>query len=185
MRVVLVNPRDPGLERIQRKWKAYPPLGLLYLATALEGAGHTVEDTVRACELTKAAGLACHGSWFFGFPGETPDTIRETTRLIVDIKPTTVALGALRPYAGTAVYDQTKADGTLVGDWSAMRDDIPWIRLPWMNERQDLLRLVFQAKRTVYLRPHYLADLGAWAFRERNGFMARYAIKEALSVVRG
>ena len=44
--------------------------------------GHTVEDVYRAVEITQAAGLVANVDVIFGLPGETPEDLRLTLRLI-------------------------------------------------------------------------------------------------------
>ena len=148
------------------------------------GRGCRVEDNARARQLCRETGLECHSSWFFGFPGETPETIEETTRFIIAIKPTTAAVGMLRPYPGTQVYEEASAAGTLVGDWSADSDYIPWLRLPWMRDRDDLLRRVRRVKRKIYFRPYYAVRLGYFMLRERNRNMLDYAVNEVRTLAR-
>jgi anaerobic magnesium-protoporphyrin IX monomethyl ester cyclase len=41
-----------------------------------------VEEYLRGIGLLKRYGLLCHGNFIVGFPGETPETVRQTVRLI-------------------------------------------------------------------------------------------------------
>ncbi len=144
----------------------------------------TVEQNARACQLTKAAGISCHASFLFGVPPETPRTIQQTIRFIIGIKPNTVNLNILRPYPRTSVYDQARSDGSLVGDWSALERGMPWIRLPWMSDYQDLARWLDIAKQRIYFRPYYVRTLGGHMLRSLNRTMAAYAWQEAMHVLR-
>lgn len=146
--------------------------------------GTTVAQNERANRLTKQAGINSHTSWFFGFPGETPESIEQTIDFIVRIKPTTANFGVFRPYPKTEAYDEARASGTLVGDWTPQSDYIPWVKLPWTNSRDDLVRYVWLAQRRTYFRPHYVLDFSREILRNVNVTLARYAWQEAWKVVR-
>ena len=146
--------------------------------------GISVEDCERANRLTLQAGLRSHTSWIFGFPGETPQTIERTIDFILRLRPSTANFNVLRPYPGTAVYEEARAAGTLQGDWSAEHGRFPWVRLPWTRSRADLEREVRRAQRRLYLRPHYALQFTADILREANLTMARYAVQEALKLMR-
>jgi len=145
--------------------------------------GTKVEDNERANRLTKEAGINSHTSWFFGFPGETPETIEQTIDFIVRIRPTTANFGVFRPYPATQAYEEAKAAGTLVGDWSPHSDSIPWVRLPWTRSRADLERYVRVAQRRLYIRPYYALNFSKEIIRNANLTMASYAWQEAVKVL--
>jgi anaerobic magnesium-protoporphyrin IX monomethyl ester cyclase len=138
----------------------------------------TVEHLVNAARIVKKYGMDCHTGWILGYPGETPETIAQTIDLIRAMKPTTAGIGILRPYPGTALYDQVKAEGTLVGDWSAHDPKPPWVKLPWVNSYEDLVRILKQVTRKIYLRPYYLYTYGRRIVANANWMMARYAAQE-------
>jgi len=140
--------------------------------------GITVSQIAQAIDLTRRCGMDSHTSWILGYPGETPDTIEETVRFIVKMKPTTVNLAVLRPYPETEVYLQSKEEGTLRGDWNPNAQEMPWIQLPWVRSRADLERKVSQAQRHIYLRPHYLIQYGFRSIRNANWSLLQYACQE-------
>jgi len=76
----------------------------------------TVERNAEAIRLTKKAALACYADMFIGFPGETLETMAETERFLAKTKPTAINMQVLVPFPGTAIYAESKANGTLVGD---------------------------------------------------------------------
>ncbi len=141
--------------------------------------GVKVEDNERANRLTKEAGVNSHTSWFFGYPGETPETIQKTIDFICRIKPTTANFGVFRPYPATPAYEEAKAEGTLVGDWRPDSDEVPWVRLPWTRSRADLEHWVRVAQRRLYFRPYYAFRFGLHILKQANWTMARYAWQEA------
>jgi len=138
----------------------------------------TAADNARACRLTKQAGIACHSGWILGYPGETPESIERTVNFIIAIKPTTAQLALLRPYPKTVAYEEAKAKGTLVGDWSIHSDDYPWVKLPWVQTRADLERVLHRAVRKIYYRPYYVLQFGSMILAGANLTLARYALQE-------
>jgi radical SAM superfamily enzyme YgiQ (UPF0313 family) len=100
----------------------------------------TVEMNYSAIAMTKKAGLQCYADLFLGFPGETPDTIRETAELLMKAKPTAINMSVMYPLPGTTVYDQCRERGTLIGDWGVGRPR-PWIKLPWTEDSTTLWKI--------------------------------------------
>jgi hopanoid biosynthesis associated radical SAM protein HpnJ len=61
----------------------------------------------------KALGIAIHGTFILGLPGETPETIQETIRYACEIEPDTVQVSLAAPYPGTELYRQAQEQGWL------------------------------------------------------------------------
>lgn len=144
----------------------------------------TIEQNAHAGEITKKAGLLCHAGWCIGYPGETPETIQKTGDFIIKIKPTTASITALMPYPGTCVYDEAKAQGTLIGEWSTESLTKPWIKLSWMNSYADLEKYVRKIKTRVYYRPFYIRNYLKNIIKNTNITLARYIIQETLKTLR-
>ena len=139
----------------------------------------TASDNERAIRLTKQAGIQCHTSWIFGYPGETPESIQNTVDMIVRTKPTTAQIAMLRPYPQTVAYREAKEAGTLMGDWSVESDAYPWVKLPWTKTRDDLEKYVQKGMRRVYYRPYYIYSFTKMVLGGANTTLARYAFQEA------
>lgn len=58
-------------------------------------------------------GIAIHGTFILGLPGETAETIQETIRFAAEINPHTVKVSLAAPYPGTFLYDQAAREGWL------------------------------------------------------------------------
>jgi hypothetical protein len=58
-------------------------------------------------------GIAIHGTFILGLPGETTETIQETIRFAVETNPHTVQVSLAAPYPGTFLYDQAAREGWL------------------------------------------------------------------------
>jgi len=112
----------------------------------------TVEENYRAIRLAKAAGLQCYADVVVGFPGETLETLAETRRFLLKARPTAFAVGVLLPFPGTQVYEEAKANGTLVGDWS-VEGPVPFVKLECAENRAEVWRLVAKLYRAFYMHP--------------------------------
>ena len=97
----------------------------------------TVEMNENAIRMAKKAGMDCYADIFIGYPGETPETIKETENLIIKTKPSAIQVGILYPLPGTKVYNDAIEQGVLQGDWD-IRGTHPWVKLPWTESRKDL-----------------------------------------------
>ncbi|MDR2856410.1 MAG: radical SAM protein, partial [Novosphingobium sp.] len=60
-------------------------------------------------------GLAIHGTFILGLPGETLETIEETIEYAKEINPHTIQVSLAAPYPGTFLYNQARENGWLDG----------------------------------------------------------------------
>src|ERR1700744_1900357 len=58
-------------------------------------------------------GIAIHGTFIMGLPGETKETIEETIRFATEINPHTIQVSLAAPYPGTFLYKQALEKGWL------------------------------------------------------------------------
>src|SRR5215213_9505513 len=58
-------------------------------------------------------GIAIHGTFIMGLPGETKETIEETIRFAIEINPHTIQASLAAPYPGTTLYRQALEKGWL------------------------------------------------------------------------
>ena len=71
--------------------------------------GLTVEQAEQAVKYTHEAGIECSVNFMYGFPWETPEDIRQTTKFIQKISPHVTYIqpgGVLTPYPATQIYDE-------------------------------------------------------------------------------
>ncbi|MBI5831867.1 MAG: hopanoid biosynthesis associated radical SAM protein HpnJ [Armatimonadetes bacterium] len=54
----------------------------------------------------KTLGIAIHGCFIFGLPGETPDTVTETIAFAKEMDPESMQVSLAAPYPGTELYQQ-------------------------------------------------------------------------------
>ena len=64
----------------------------------------------------KSLGIAIHGTFILGLPGETRETIAETIRFAREIDPDTIQVSLAAPYPGTALYEEAQRNGWLESD---------------------------------------------------------------------
>jgi radical SAM superfamily enzyme YgiQ (UPF0313 family) len=144
----------------------------------------TVAQCAKGIEIVRRHGLRCHTGYVLGYPGETPETIRQTVDFIVGAKPTTLTIDVLLPYPDTPVYKEAKANGTLVGDWSPDMTEYPWVRLPWVRRREDLEEARSWAVNRVFFRPFYAKQFLHMVVQARNATLARYMAQETRLALR-
>jgi len=138
----------------------------------------TVEQCAKGIETVRKAKIRCHTGYVLGYPGETPDTIRQTVDFILKTKPTTVTIDVLLPYPDTPVYHEAKADGSLVGDWSPNMPEYPWVKLPWVRSREELEQARSWAMNRVFFRPFYAWQFVSMIASARNRKLAEYMAQE-------
>ena len=144
----------------------------------------TPEMNARAAELCRRHHMLCHSSWLIGYPGETRESVQETVDQVLKIKPSTVNLGVLRPYPETDAYRIAQESGDLVGDWGPDETELPWVRLPWAQDRKVLDDLARRVMRKVYFSPHYIGSFAYQIFKGANVTLGRYAVQESIKQVK-
>jgi anaerobic magnesium-protoporphyrin IX monomethyl ester cyclase len=107
----------------------------------------------------RRAGLLIHGCFMMGFPGETPESIRRTVDLAIQLHPDTVQFYPVMVYPGTDAYREYAQKG-----WITASDFSRWITPDGLHNcvvrnetltSAELVRLCDQARRRFYLRPEY------------------------------
>ncbi len=68
-------------------------------------------------------GIAIHGTFILGLPGETKETIQETVKWAAKINPHTIQVSLAAPYPGTFLYDQAVQNGWLDADNAELVDE--------------------------------------------------------------
>ena len=68
-------------------------------------------------------GIAIHGTFILGLPGETKETIQETIKFATEINPHTIQVSLAAPYPGTFLYKQAVENGWLDAEHAELVDD--------------------------------------------------------------
>jgi hopanoid biosynthesis associated radical SAM protein HpnJ len=117
----------------------------------------------------KALGIAIHGTFILGLPGETRETIQETIRFACEIDPDTIQVSLAAPYPGTALHHEAERNGwleteRLVDDAGTQVSAIGYPHLP----RTEIYRSVDEVYRRYYFRPRKMISLGVKMLRDRD-----------------
>jgi radical SAM superfamily enzyme YgiQ (UPF0313 family) len=117
----------------------------------------------------KALGIAIHGTFILGLPGETRETIKETIRFACEIDPTTIQVSLAAPYPGTALYAEAHRNGwieaeALVDEAGVQTSAIGYPHL----SRTEIFQSVDLVYRRFYFRPRKMISLGAEMLRDRE-----------------
>jgi hopanoid biosynthesis associated radical SAM protein HpnJ len=75
--------------------------------------GMRIDVAKRFTKNCHALGINIHGTFIFGLPGETRETIEETIRFATEINPHSVQVSIAAPYPGTYLYRQALENGWL------------------------------------------------------------------------
>ena len=150
--------------------------------------GINLEGARRFSRAAKEAGVLIHGTFILGLPGETRETMEETMRFSREIDPYSMQVSLAAPYPGTALYEQAKREGWLVGEGGGLvREGIQnsVMAYPWLS-KEEIFAAVEVFYRRFYLRPapilrilkEMLKDRGEFSRRIREGreffsFMAK------------
>ena len=107
-------------------------------------------------------GIAIHGTFIAGLPGETPETIRQTREWAAKINPHTVQISLAAPYPGTFLYKQAVENGWLDADHAELVDDhgvqIAPLHYPHLSH-QEIFESVETFYRSFYFHPRKIGAI--------------------------
>ncbi|MEO7272741.1 MAG: radical SAM protein [Vicinamibacterales bacterium] len=143
--------------------------GCWMLALGIESESEEIrKDMVKKLERKKieaafanmrAAGIKSFAFFIYGYPGETAQTMDQTTRYAIDLDPDFANFYPAVPYPGTALYDKCVREGLLQpqdADWSKMEYSYYLLRGQELNAPL-VMAAINTAKRRFFLRPGYIA----------------------------
>ncbi len=107
-------------------------------------------------------GIAIHGTFILGLPGESKETIRETVEFAKRINPHTIQVSLAAPYPGTFLFDQAVKNGWLDADNAELVDDsgiqIAPLHYPHLSHKEIFTSLESFYKE-FYFRPGKIASI--------------------------
>jgi hopanoid biosynthesis associated radical SAM protein HpnJ len=113
--------------------------------------GMRVEVAERFTKDCHDLGIAIHGTFILGLPGETMETIQNTVKWAARINPHTIQVSLAAPYPGTFLYDQAVENGWLDAENAELVDDsgrqIAPLHYPHLSHAQ-----IFDSVETFYKR---------------------------------
>jgi anaerobic magnesium-protoporphyrin IX monomethyl ester cyclase len=116
----------------------------------------TVEQIREAVEATREAGLLAKGFFMVGHPGETKETLRETTDLALALPLNDISVSMLTPFPGTELFARATELGTFEPDWTKM-NLLNVVFVPHGLTAGDLEAAQRELIRRFYLRPRIVA----------------------------
>jgi radical SAM superfamily enzyme YgiQ (UPF0313 family) len=126
----------------------------------------TVEDNIRAIEMTYANGISADASLIMGLPGETQEDRKLSVEVAKRIPLDAARFNVACPYPGTKFYEDAKVEGRLnIGEeWVncsnqhyLSNDDLPYT--PKGTTAEELVLAVFLANMRFTLRPKTLLHM--------------------------
>ncbi|MFA4855177.1 MAG: radical SAM protein [archaeon] len=125
-----------------------------------KGPRATTEQAKKAAKLFEDAGIQVHGTFVFGMPGETVESIKKTIEFAKQLNIDFVQFSVAQPYPGTEFYEFLKSKGYLrFKNWADYLDCEGKIRpifeYPGLS-MQDMQYWLKQAYKEYYLRPSYM-----------------------------
>jgi radical SAM superfamily enzyme YgiQ (UPF0313 family) len=116
--------------------------------------GTTVQQNAKGIQMTKEAGISVAISVVVGYPGETPELLKETFDFIRKTKPDYVYACQAIPYPGTEMADKLKELGWKVSqDWNLYDEQTAVFENPLLSSKQiDQMRGKFYDE---FLSPTY------------------------------
>jgi hopanoid biosynthesis associated radical SAM protein HpnJ len=119
--------------------------------------GATVEQALAFMKNCRQVGLAVHGDFQIGHPGETPESIEKTVQFALRLDPKTIQVSISHPYPGTQFYNELKDQGYLT--CATMTDEqghqLPNLQYPGLSSR-EILQAVEDFYGRYYFRPRII-----------------------------
>jgi len=116
--------------------------------------GMRVEFARRFTKDCHELGIAIHGTFILGLPGETKETIEETIKFAMEINPHTIQVSLAAPYPGTYLYRQAIEKGWLdqsnTGLVNAHGQQIVPLNYPHLSHTE-----IFDSVETFYRRFYF------------------------------
>jgi radical SAM superfamily enzyme YgiQ (UPF0313 family) len=105
----------------------------------------------------REAGIKSFAFFIYGYPGETPESMEQTTRYAIELDADFANFYPAVPYPGTALFEKAKREGRLTtDDWTRMEYSYYVLRGDGLDERVVMAALS-RARRRFFLRPGYIA----------------------------
>jgi hopanoid biosynthesis associated radical SAM protein HpnJ len=131
----------------------------------------------RFTEDARRLGIAIHGTFILGLPGETRQTIEASIRFACAIDPDTIQVSIAAPYPGTALHRQAVenhwlAGGDLLDARGVQQSPLSYPDLP----HTEIAAAVERFYRRFYFRPRKMSRLAFAMLRDRE--TARRRLRE-------
>jgi hopanoid biosynthesis associated radical SAM protein HpnJ len=167
--------------------------GLRTLVVGYESGSQKILDNVRKGIRIDAArrftadcrrlGIAVHGAFVVGLPGETSGTIEETVRFAREINPRTIQVSLATAYPGTELFRQAAENGWLLGERLVDGGGLQVSSLEYPDmPHEEIFRAVGTLYRRFYFRPRKILEMMAEAVHTPG--MVRRRLREGVEFLR-
>ncbi len=107
-------------------------------------------------------GIAIHGTFIMGLPGETHETMRQTAEWAAKINPHTIQVSLAAPYPGTFLYKQAVENGWLDAEHAELVDEhgiqIAPLHYPHLSHT-EIFNSVETFYKSFYFRPRKIGAI--------------------------
>jgi hopanoid biosynthesis associated radical SAM protein HpnJ len=119
--------------------------------------GTTVEMARQFVKYCKELGLAIHGDFMIGLPGETKDTIQHTIDFAKELDTETVQVSIPHAFPGTELYDYLAKNNLMASEATAdaRGHQLPHIEYPDLG-REEMMAAVNRFYDSYYFRPRVI-----------------------------
>jgi len=119
----------------------------------------SLDASRRFMAMAGSAGLAVHGCFVLGIPGETPRSMEKTIEFALGLGLHTAQFSAAVPYPGTAYYEYCRDAGLLKelpwDRWLDNGEQSPVVECPGLS-KSAIAGAVDRGLKSFYLRPEYM-----------------------------
>ena len=133
--------------------------------------GTRIDIARRFTEDCHGLGIAIHGTFIVGLPGETRETIERTIRFATEIDPHSIQVSLAAAYPGTELFRQARENGWLVEDGRQLvgADGVQVSSLSYPHlPREEIFRAVETFYRRFYFRPGKILEFVSEMARSRQ-----------------
>ena len=117
----------------------------------------SVEKIKTGFALAEKAGLKTFGTFTFGLPGETKESLKESIDLAIKLNPFAVQFSYIVAYPGTSLYEEAREKGWIIKEnQDGFGGNLKPAILPEGLNLKDLEGVVPRAYKKFYLRPIYI-----------------------------
>lgn len=139
--------------------------------------GSTVAKARQFVRWCKELGIAIHGDFIVGLPGETRETIQKTIAFAKEMDLETIQVSIAQPLVGTEMYEKAKEEGILIEE-VATEDGYQAAALNFPHlPHKEIFKAVEQFYKSYYYRPKIIWRFVKKALRSREEVRRLY--KEA------
>ncbi len=136
--------------------------------------GVRIEQARQFTRHCKELGIAIHGTFILGLPGETHETVRQTIEYAKELDPFSIQVSLAAPYPGTELYRQAVENGWLSRDLSltdAHGQQSAVLEYEGLA-REEIFKYVEKFYKTFYFRPRPIGRM-VWEMLQDRDVMKR------------